>query len=48
MTDFVVIEERKKHKFSEKMIELVDQGYEIINCMHSTKTEKHHGYLMKR
>ncbi len=48
MTEFKVIEERKKGKFEEAMVEHLEQGWEIVNCMHSTKTEKHHGYLVKK
>lgn len=48
MSDFIVIEERDKKKFANKMIEYTDKGYEIVNCMHSTHTEKHHGYLLRR
>lgn len=48
MSDFIKIEERDKKKFSDKMIEYVDKGYEIVNYVHNANEQKFHGHLSRR
>lgn len=46
MVDFKVIRENNDKKFAQKVIELVNQGYQIVNCV--LYRGANFGYFLKK